>query len=178
VTDTLTQVWFRAADGHREVLWADAHHGHYRVLNVPVWLYGISVGTVVGATAGERWKEFSEVITPSTGGTVRLFVPDEAPLTPASRFYLEQMLPECRERRLPIGPATFFDPLVVAVHIRDRSQWDQTYARYLDELVDRGSIRFWEVGDPDPYPPEKSDEIVTDSELVHPRPTDDRVITF
>lgn len=176
MTETLSQVRFRAADGHREVLWTQPEGDHYRVLNVPVWLYGISVGTLVSATAGEPWKEFGEIITPSTGGTVRLFVPDEAPLTPASRFYLEQMLPECQERRLPIGPATFFDPLVVAVHIRARDQWNKAYATYLDDLVARGSIRFWEVGDPDVYPPEEPDEVISDSELVHPPPTPNREI--
>lgn len=176
MTETLSQVRFRAADGHREVLWTQPDGAYYRVLNVPVWLYGISVGTLVSVTVGEPWKEFSEIITPSTGGTVRLFVPDEAPLIPASRFYLEQMLPECRERRLAIGPATFFDPLVVAVHIRHRDQWNQAYAKYLDDLVARGSIRFWEVGDPDVSPPDQPDEVVSDSELVHPRPTSSRNI--
>ena len=178
MTELLNQIQFRATDGHREVLWARPEDEHYRVLNVPVWLYGISVGTLVSATVGERWLEFAEVVTPSTGGTVRLFVPDEAPLTPASRFYLEQVLPECRERHLRIGPATFFDPLVVAVHIHDREQWSQEYALYFDDLVARGSVSFWEVGDPDAYPPEEPDEVVSDSELVHPRPSPNRALTF
>ena len=41
MTESLSQVRFRAADGHREVLWTQQEGGHYRVLNVPVWLYGI-----------------------------------------------------------------------------------------------------------------------------------------
>jgi hypothetical protein len=176
--DSPVQVRFRTADGHREVLWAQPGDGGYRILNVPVWLYGISVGTLVTAQAGGWWFEFSSIVAPSRGGTVRLFVPDDAPITPASRFYLEQMLPECRERRLPIGPSTFFDPLVVAVHIHDRTQWDQQYASYLDDLVERGSIKFWEVGDPDAYPPEETEEVTSDSELIHPRPTTDRVSYF
>src|SRR5262249_47773598 len=49
------QMGFRADDGRREVLLVRPEpDGTYRVLNVPVWLFGISVGTRVRAREPER----------------------------------------------------------------------------------------------------------------------------
>jgi len=164
------QMRFRAADGHAEVLWVQPEGESYRVLNVPVWLYGISVGSLVRGGAGERWLEFEELIEPSPGATVRLYVPDDAPLLPASRLYRERILPDCRVHGIGVGPATFFDPAVVAIHVRDRADWDTRVAEYLNRLIDEGVIEFWEVGDPDAYPPEEPEEPGEYRELIHERP--------
>jgi hypothetical protein len=165
---------FCAPDGHVEVLWVQPEGDSYRVLNVPVWLYGVSVGSRVRGHPGERWLEFDEVIEDSSGATVRLYIPADAPTMPASRLYLERILADCRLNRIGIGPATFFDPRVVAVHINERRDWNTRFANYLDRLVEEGQLQLWEVGDPDAYPPEEPEEVGTYRELVHPRPTPNR----
>ncbi len=171
---TWQQMGFRAADGHREVLWVEPDQDDtYRVLNVPVWLYGISVGTTVQGRPGDQWLEYVATVRESRGATVRVYLPRGAPITPASRLYLERIIPDCRDRQIAIGPATFFDPRVVAVHIHDRDQQATAVASYLDELVDAGIADLWEFGDPDTYPPEDAEESAGD-ELVHPQPTTQR----
>lgn len=74
-----------------------------------------------------------------------------------------------------VGPATCFDPAIVAIHVRERSEWNTRAADYLIGLQDRGAIQFWEVGDPDAYPPDEPEPPGEYRELVHPRPDDSRV---
>jgi hypothetical protein len=169
------QMRFRGADGHTEVLWvARAAADTYRILNVPVWLYGISVGTVVRAHEGDPWLEYDSTVMSSPGATIRVYLPSDAPLAPASRVYLERVFPDCSERHLAIGPATFFDPRVVAIHLHRREEWDSAAASYFNELVDEGIAELWEIGDPDMYPPDESEVEEFGGELVHPRPAGDR----
>ena len=168
------QMRFRAADGHTEVLWvAPAAEGAYRVLNVPVWLYGISVGTVVRAHEGDCWLEYESTVLPSSGATIRVYLPPDADPMPASRVYLERIFPDCTERALAIGPATFFDPLLVAIHLQRREEWDNDAADYFNELVDQGTAQLWEIADPDMYPPDEPEMAEFDGVLKHPRPTHD-----
>jgi len=168
------QMRFCGPDGRGEVLWVQPMNGVYRVLNVPVWQYGISVDSRVKGRPGERWLEFDGLVETSSGATVRIYIPSEAPISPASRLYLERIIPDCRERRIGIGPATFFDPRVVAIHVRVRADWDTRLADYLDELIDEGLLELWEVGDPDAYPPDETEEPAEHRDLVHPRPTPGR----
>ena len=173
-SDQWQQMRFYASDGHAEVLWVRPEADTYHVLNVPGWLYGVSVGSRVRGHLGERWLEFDEVVETSSGATVRLYIPAEAQITPASRLYLERILPDCRVLRLCIGPATFFDPQVVAIHVRDRNDWNTRFADYLNGLIDEGLLQLWEVGDPDAYPLDEPEEAGEYGELVHPRPTPNR----
>jgi len=168
------QMRFVAADGHAEVLWVQPDDGAYRVLNVPVWQYGLSVGSRVKGRRGERWLEFDGLVEKSSGATVRIYIPADAPISPASRLYLERVIPDCRQRRIGIGPATFFDPQVVAIHVRARTDWNTRFADYLSELAEHGMPQLWEVGDPDAYPPDEPEEPGDHSDLIHPRPTPDR----
>jgi uncharacterized protein DUF4262/uncharacterized protein DUF4265 len=170
--DDWKQMRFMAADGHAEVLWVQpAAKGTYRVLSVPVWQYGVSVNSMVKARDGERWLEFDSVVEESSGATIRVYVPSNARITPASRLYLERIVPDCRDRGIGIGPATFFDPGLVAIHVQDRSDWSTRFAEYLDALTEEGLLQVWEVGDPDAYPSEEPEERGEHDELIHPRPT-------
>ena len=166
------QMRFVASDGHAEVFWVQPEvDGSYTVLSVPVWQYGVSVGSRVKGHSGERWLESDGVLENSSGATVRLYIPADAPVTPASRLYLERVIPDCRERGLGVGPATFFDPRVVAVHVRARDEWNTRAADYFNHLVEQGLLQLWEVGDPDAYPPDEPEVPSKHRELIHPRPT-------
>ena len=170
--DDWKQMRFMPSDGRAEVLWVQPEaEGTYRVLNVPVWQYGVSVGSRVKARDGERWLEFDGVVEESPGATVRLYLPSESPISPASRLYRERILPDCRDRGVGIGPATFFDPALVAIHIQERSDWNTRFAEYLDALTNEGLLQLWEVGDPDAYPPDEPEECSEHDVLIHPRPT-------
>lgn len=169
--DEWKQMRFMPADGRAEVLWVQPEADDtYRVLNVPVWQYGVSVGSRVKARDGERWLEFDGVVEDSRGATVRLYLPPDSPITPASRLYIERILPDCRDRGLGVGPATFLDPALVAIHVHERSDWNTRFAEYLNGLTDEGLLQLWEVGDPDAYPPEEPEEPGEHDELIHPRP--------
>jgi hypothetical protein len=170
-TNDWQQMRFIAADGRREVLWVEPEsESIYRVLNVPVWQYGLSVGTRVKGRPGDRWIEFDGVLEDSTGATVRLYISAEAPILPASRLYLERILRDCGERGLGIGPATFFDPALVAIHVHERSDWNTLIADYLNALVNEGFVQLWQVGDPNEYPSDEVEEAGEHTELIHPRP--------
>jgi hypothetical protein len=171
------QMRFRAPHGRTEVLWVEQQpNDKYRVMNVPVWVYGISVGSLVDGPQGPNGVlEYRELLEPSPGGTVRYIVPDGAV---ASRLYLNRVGPEATSRGIGIGPATFLDPLIVSVHLHRRDQWNPAFASYLNELVEEGAIEQWEVGDPDEYADDYQDETKGDesshdeaSELIHPQPT-------
>src|ERR1700722_6661868 len=107
-------------DGRIEVLWVEQESAPdtYRVLNTPVWMYGVSVGTVVYGLPGEsEYLRFGRVIRDSPGATVRLAVPVGAT---ASQVYLGRIVPDTKRLGIDIGPATFFDPGIVAIHVGER----------------------------------------------------------
>jgi hypothetical protein len=178
------QMVFDAPDGRREVLWVQPaeEDDTYRVLNVPVWLYGVSVGTRVRGRAATPWLVYDGTVEQARGGTVRVFVHDEARATPASRFYLDVLLPACEAQAIGAGPATFFDPLVVAVHFHSRPGWQGPQAELLNKLARDGALEFWELGDPDPGPREDEDPDEAEDDdgepLVHERPTPSRAKHF
>lgn len=181
MSDHTSNVWeqmtFGAPHGRREVLWVEPQaNGLYRVLNVPVWLYGISVGTLVDGTCETNGVlRFKQIVEPAPGGTVRVIVSEG----PASKVYLDHIGPEAAERGIGVGPATFFDPLIVAIHVHRKSQWWPDLGAYLNELIERELIGQWEVGDPDEFAEEPYEEAdFADSELVHPRPTSERAQYF
>src|SRR5689334_19279828 len=129
----LRQMRFSARHDRSEVLWVKpVPTGSYRVLNVPVWVYGVSVGTLVrGIERPDGRLEFRDLVEPSPGGTIRYIVPEGD--RKASELYLSRIGPEATRRGIGVGPATFLDPLIVALHLHDRSQWNTSLADYLNE---------------------------------------------
>ncbi len=165
---------FVSPEGRREILWVEATNrpGAYRVLNVPVWIYGVSIGTVVAGVANDTpYLEFTRVIRESPGGTARFIVPEGSI---ASEIYLRRVLPDARQRGFHIGPATFFNPPLVAMHVRERNQQWPALGEYLDSLANAGVIEQWEVGDPERQASDEheADEQTTGSILIHPLPVD------
>lgn len=163
------QVAFPVSDNGTEILWCETtHDGNYRVLNVPVFAFEVSVGSGIEASSGrEGILHFDRVSHASPGATIRCYLAEG--LT-ASRSYLGEISPEAEERGLHVGPATFFDPDIVAIHLRNRDQLPLAIG-YFDDLVRRGVIRFWELSDP-ASPSEAEDEGAEEEpwELVHPFP--------
>lgn len=167
---------FLSPEGREEVLWVEQQqHNTYRVLNVPVWIYGVSIGTVVEA---ERDRDdrlrFRAVVRESPGGTVRFIVP---PGNRASQVYLQRVIPDAKRLGLHIGPATFFNPRLVAVNLYDRKEWWPRVGGYLETLVKGGVLEQWEVGDPDQYATDHEQDTLDSlglsaSPLVHPLPVD------
>jgi hypothetical protein len=137
-----------APDNGNEVVWAEYQSKDlYRVLSVPVFAYGISRGTQLAVHEqldGDRLL-LDRIVEPSMGATVRCYVNDRAI---ASRVYLEQMVPFGIKNGIAFGPATFFDPEIVAIHIHSRANW-QAVGRYCDELTRMQILKFWELADPD-----------------------------
>ena len=128
----------------------------YRVLNPPVWAYGLSIGSIVrAAEAGDGYLRLEEVVAPSVGGTVRVIVPKGMI---AGDVYLQTIVPAARERGLKIGPATFYNPRLTAIHVQDRGQWWPAVGEFLDSLAKEGIIEQWEVADPDAYAPDGQHE--------------------
>ena len=166
---------FISPEGRRESLWVEElSPSTFRVLSVPVWVYGISVGTIVAATATNQSPlSFSHVIRQSAGGTVRIMAPSGRL---ASDLYKTRVISDARRLGLFIGPSTFFDPRLVAINVRDRSKWWPEVGGYLDALVAEGVLLEWEVADPDEYASEHAaDETlvqVTQAVLRHPLPFD------
>jgi hypothetical protein len=167
---------FLSPEGREEVLWVEQQgRSTYRVLNVPVWIYGVSIGTIVEAEPanGDR-LHFRKVVRESPGGTLRFIVPQG---TKASDVYLQRVIPDAKRLGLYIGPATFFNPRLVAVNLHDRKHWWPKVGEYLDALVKDGVLEQWEVGDPDQYAEDhehETDESLqpTGKPLVHPLPVD------
>ena len=176
--ETWHQVVFRSPEGREEALWAQREgETGYRVLSVPVWVYGISRGSLVSADPDEEGRlRFEKLLAAAPGGTVRIVVP---PGVKASEVYLGQIVPTARLRGLRIGPATFYNPRLVSVHLHERLDWWPTVGEFLDELVKAGSIQAWEVGDPDEYPDTPAS--ITDPEvriLTHQLPRDGEEGTY
>lgn len=166
---------FASPEGRRESLWVEELGlSTYRVLSVPVWVYGISVGSVVVASpASDDPLIFDHLSRASAGGTVRLLVRAGRL---ASEFYRTRVIPDAMRQGLSIGPATFFDPRVVAVHVREREKWWPDVGTYLDGLVSEGALEQWEVADPDEYAAEFEKPeglVVADSPVLwHPLPVE------
>jgi len=147
---------FLDPDGLREVLWVErVHDDAFLVLNVPVFVFGVSLGTVVqGMNATRRAADkqpvelrVRRVLRASVGGTVRVIVP--AGML-ASHWYTAHFLPHVRQRgRLRVGPATFFDPRMVAIHVKQRHQVWGALAGYMSDALDRGVIQQWTAADPE-----------------------------
>jgi hypothetical protein len=117
----------------------------YRVLSAPVWIYGVSIGTIVYGMPGEsKYLRFVRVVRDSPGATVRFIVPDGAI---ASRVYLTRVRPDAKRLGIKVGPATFFDPPIVAMHVGERYAWWPEVGTYLDQLIGEGVVDQWEIGD-------------------------------
>lgn len=139
-------------------------------LNVPVWQYGVSVGSVVNGNTDEDGKlRFGEVIRDSPGATVRFIVPED---DVASDVYFRYFVRTRASGGFGYGPATFYDPGIVALNIHERFKLTSHVERYMDRLVAEGIITQWEIGDPDPEPinPSQPPPPERDDELVHDRP--------
>jgi hypothetical protein len=164
---------FVSPEGRVEILWVDPVSdvpSTYRNLNVPVWVYDISVGTVVEGRSGETgYIEFVRVVKEALGGTVRVITASDDRM--ASHLYLDRILADCQERRIMIGPATFFDPAMVAIHVQDWEQYHEPLLAYLDELRAAGEIQEYEVGDPAEPSDEPQEPARTGSDLIHPPPS-------
>ena len=180
MTESPEQLWrqmrFVSPEGRVEVLWVEpvaepdtgATPG-YRILSVPVWLYDVSVGTLVEGREGAGGRlEFVRVLEAARGGTVRLVTPPGHSL--ASRLYLDRVLADCQARNLGIGPATFFDPRLVAIHVHDWETDHEVLLSYLAELTAAGQVQEWELGDPAVPSDEPPQPARPGAGLVHPRP--------
>lgn len=149
----------------------------YRILSVPVWSYRISVGSEIRAAVDETGVlRFQELARPSPGATVRLIVPAGAV---ASQVYLQHVIPQARKEGMAIGPATFFNPRLVAIHVHARSEWWPKMGEFLNRLIADGIGEQWEVADPDEYgvasglPPQSEGPV-----LMHPLPADDTEASY
>ena len=142
--------------------------GAYRILSVPVFVYGISRGTVVSADAGDRERlQLAGIRAPSPGATIRAWI---APTTTPKHVdddYFNGPL----ARSLGLGPATLFEPTTVAIHLADRRRMADA-TRYLDGLIRLGVLTGWEFGDPGA--PGESDPLpaATPWQIVHPPATE------
>lgn len=170
VNGELTPLEVRTSDNGREVLWAEVAADRIRVVSVPVFAYGVSRGSLVAAVPGDRTLLFTKTVFDSRGATLRAYV---AGALKASSVYLNTIVPEAKEAHLQIGPATFFDPEIAAIHVASRGELPKV-ATYFDDLVRRGLLRFWEYGDPVNSAEEPDEEAHAPDpwELVHPLPVD------
>jgi len=167
---------FISPEGRKEALWVEEHgRDRYRWLSVPVWAYGVSVGSIVEAfepRPGYR-RECRQIVRDSAGGTVRVIV---ASGRLASEVYRMRVIPDAKRLGLYVGPATFFNPRLVAVHVHEREKWWPEVGGYLDMLVEEGVLEQWEVADPDQYASEHQNHNESDtpseSVLEHPLPVD------
>lgn len=143
------KVRFISPEGRGEMLWVERQsNGHFRVLNVPVWVYGISLGSLVAAKVGlDGVLEYERLIEPAPGGTVRCIVPRGGL---ASQTYLERIVPDAQTGAVGIGPSTFLDPRMVAIHLHAKDLWP-VFGQYLDGLVNEGVLQEWELADPDEH---------------------------
>lgn len=160
-------------EGRREALWVEpSGNSTYRVLNPPVWAYGVSIGSLVrAAEAPDGYLSLEEVVAPSEGGTVRVVAPEGVL---ASDVYLKSIVPGAKERSLYVGPATFYNPRLAAIHVRNRGQWWPEVGEFLDALVRDGVIEQWEVADPDVYAADSPQQTAQEPGqiLLHQLPAD------
>jgi hypothetical protein len=164
---------FISPEGRGEVVWVERQPSQYfRVCNVPAWMYGLSLGALVSGRQGAgEILEYEALVEPSIGGTVRCVVPKG---NVASHVYLERIVSDARKRGYAIGPSTFVDPRMVAIHLHARDSWP-IVGQYLDGLVTEGIIQYWEVGDPDQEREADDPPTIpwTGRDMIHPEPTSD-----
>lgn len=171
----LHQMVFTSPEGRREALWVEDHSHHtYRVLSVPIWVYGISVGTIVTAQQSDDLGfelQFDTVVAISPRGTIRFIV---APGMRAKQVYIDRVLPDAAHLNLFVGPATFLHPRVVAMSLYQRDKWWPDVGSYLDDLVRQDVLEQWEVADPDAHASESAPAPVDPQPkiLVHQLPVD------
>jgi len=92
----------------------------------------------------------------------------------ASDIYRQRVIPSAQQMALRIGPATFLDPEIVAIHVHERKHLAAVTA-YLDVLASQGVLRFWELADPetDPGDTDRTDETASAPwALIHQLPVD------
>jgi hypothetical protein len=155
------------SDNGTEVLWAETVKGATRVVSVPVFAYGISRGAIISAKPEANRLRIVTVVRPSQGATIRAYVNSSIR---ASDLYLNYIFPVARDSNVRVGPATFFDPEIVAFHLANRSDVGRV-TPYLDDLARKEILRFWELGDPQAANDEKPDESAGEQwELVHQLP--------
>ena len=156
-------------DNGTEVLWADVIDDVVRVVSVPVFAYGISRETVISTQPqGDRLRLVG-VLRSSLGATLRAYV---SSAVKASDVYTQRIFPDAGRLGLRIGPATFFDPEIVAFHVAVRADVPAVTA-YLDDLARQGMLRFWELGDPpkaDVGSADDEESVDPPWELVHQLP--------
>ena len=168
------QMRFISPEGRGEIVWVEEQSANaFRVLNVPVWIYGISLGTLVEGKWNGALLSYSRLLEPSPGGTVRCIVPKGGL---ASRTYLDRIVGDAGKLGVGIGPSTFLDPRMVAIHLHVKDTWWPQFGGYLNKLVEEGVLQEWEVGDPDEYADDHASEPATGwtgRDLVHPEPDTD-----
>lgn len=169
----IRQIAVAALDNGTEVLWAEAvNESSFRLLSVPVFVYGISMGAVLRAEPGPNGiLVIVSVLSPSQGATIRCYVPQA---TTASVIYRKEIVPRMTAAGLLVGPVTFLDPDVVAIHVKNRRD-AQAVGRELDFLAAQNRLRFWEVGDPAMAEPKHEEEDTPPAEaweLIHDLPTE------
>lgn len=173
-SDLRVQVRCSTSDNGEEILWAEPiATGLYRILSVPVFVYGVSRESVVEVRAPGAPTETlvaSRVAQESPSATVRLYADDRCK---AGTLYREEVAGRARKLGVRVGPATILDPGIVAINVAVRSEW-RLLARVLDDLVATKHARFWELGDPDlsPVVEEVVEYVRSPWRLVHPPPGD------
>jgi hypothetical protein len=140
-----TKMLFDAPRGRAEWLWvAKTGQREFRVLTVPIWVYGISVGTLVtGRIVGSR-LHFNDLAEPSPGGTCRILT--QAGQV-ASELYLNIVGPKLAAEGVSVGPASFYDPAIVGVHFKNRARVEMLRA-VLNEFEADSAFETWELADP------------------------------
>ena len=107
---------------------------------------------LAGAAAAGVAACYRDLIEPSPGATVRVLAMDQDP-APASRLYLDTVGVRLAASGVSVGPASFFDPLIVALHVKNRGRLEQA-REVLNRFEEGGVIVF------------NSDKIKCDSSLV------------
>lgn len=138
--------------------------GAYRILSVPVLVYGISRDSVVIAQAGRRgWLQFGGVRIVSPGATIRAWVSPTTTPKHVDDDYFKGAI----ARNLGLGPATLLEPTTVAIHLGDRARMKDA-TLYLDGLIRTGVLTGWEFADPGAPATADEDPLATPWEIVHP----------
>lgn len=173
----LIQIDFFSPEGRCERLWAQTtSHETACVLSVPVWIYGISRGTIVRYRRDDKRTFSSGVQRESDGGTIR-FLASEG-LT-GKAVYLTRVVPTFQKQNLGVGPATFLGPRFVAMNVHKKATWWPQIGSYLEKLSSDGIIETWEASDPDqdadaPTTPSEDPERV----FIHQLPIDNTDMSF
>ena len=167
--EALTMIEVLVPENGKEVLWGEVTNGGTRVLSVPVFAYGISRNAIVDVeTHGARARLVS-IIRPSEGATIRCY--SNGSISP-SVLYQQQILSAALRLKISVGPATFFNPDIVAFHLASRANLP-VITSALDQLANEGKLHFWELGDPDTEKEDVSPSAHEKAwELVHQLPID------